>query len=63
MKNHKKSGLKNQPTPTFDKEPIKKLYEIFIQLTAGGETRTRTPFRITDFESVASAIPPHRLIT
>lgn len=21
MKNHKKSGLKNQPTPTFDKEP------------------------------------------
>ena len=21
MKNHKKSRLKNQPTPTFDKEP------------------------------------------
>lgn len=27
---------------------------------AGGETRTRTPFRILDFESSVSAIPPHR---
>ena len=30
---------------------------------AGGETRTRTSLRITDFESVVSAIPPHRLST
>ncbi len=27
---------------------------------AGGGGRTHTPFRATDFESVASAIPPHR---
>lgn len=30
---------------------------------AGGETRTRTSLRITDFESVVSTIPPHRLST
>ena len=29
-------------------------------LRTGGGTRTHTPFRATDFESVASAIPPHR---
>ncbi|GAB2700740.1 hypothetical protein GCM10027071_13120 [Microbacterium marinum] len=27
---------------------------------AGGGSRTHTPFRATEFESVASAIPPHR---
>lgn len=28
--------------------------------SAGGGTRTHTPLRITDFESVSSAIPTHR---
>ena len=35
---------------------------IKIETNAEGGTRTRTPFRMEDFKSSASAIPPPRLI-
>ena len=34
-----------------------------IIINTDGGTRTRTPFRITDFKSVASTIPPRRLLS
>lgn len=52
--------IHSQPEPTETPTSLCISAGFHFRRSAGGGTRTHTPLRIMDFESIASAIPPRR---